>query len=81
MVYVQFFNIFNINCLPSFFRAINDAVEKLRKRHKEHIAWYGEGNERRLTGLHETAHMNEFSGGVADRGASVRIPRKVCIYT
>jgi hypothetical protein len=30
-------------------------------RHKEHIAQYGEGNERRLTGRHETADMNTFS--------------------
>ncbi|CAN0372764.1 unnamed protein product, partial [Laminaria digitata] len=34
-----------------------------------------QGNERRLTGLHETASMEKFSYGVADRGASIRIPR------
>lgn len=34
-----------------------------------------QGNERRLTGLHETADMNTFKYGVADRGASIRIPR------
>merc|ERR1712118_489950 len=38
-------------------------------------AAYGEGNERRLTGAHETAPITEFSYGVANRGASVRIPR------
>ena len=38
---------------------------------------YGEGNERRLTGEHETADMATFSGGVANRGASIRIPRQV----
>ncbi|KAJ4844128.1 Glutamine synthetase root isozyme A [Turnera subulata] len=27
---------------------------KLGLRHKEHISAYGEGNERRLTGRHET---------------------------
>ena len=31
----------------------------------------------RLTGLHETAPWNEFSYGVSDRGASVRIPWQV----
>eukprot|EP00392_Amoebophrya_sp_AT5.2_P006398 g6410.t1 len=43
---------------------------------KEHIAVYGDGNEKRLTGLHETCSINEFKYGVADRGASIRIPRE-----
>merc|ERR1711871_899972 len=38
-----------------------------------HIAAYGAGNERRLTGKHETASINEYSYGVANRGASIRI--------
>ena len=42
---------------------------------REHIEAYGEGNERRLTGKHETADMNTFSYGVANRGCSIRIPR------
>jgi len=54
---------------------IISAIEKLKAKHSEHIAAYGEGNERRLTGAHETAHITEFTYGVADRGASVRIPR------
>ncbi|OAE23439.1 hypothetical protein AXG93_961s1390 [Marchantia polymorpha subsp. ruderalis] len=57
------------------FRVIKDAIEKLEKRHKAHIAAYGEGNERRLTGKHETASMNTFSWGVANRGASIRVGR------
>lgn len=60
---------------PGGYKAIIDAIEKLGKRHAEHIAAYGEGNERRLTGRHETANMNTFSYGVANRGASIRIPR------
>merc|ERR1712225_162855 len=51
------------------------AVEKLSHKHMEHIEAYGEGNERRLTGAHETAPITKFSYGVANRGASVRIPR------
>ncbi|CAI0416279.1 unnamed protein product [Linum tenue] len=54
---------------------INAAIEKLEARHTEHIAAYGEGNERRLTGNHETASINQFTWGVANRGASVRIGR------
>jgi glutamine synthetase len=55
--------------------AIIKAVEKLGKKHKEHIEVYGEGNARRLTGHHETASIHNYSYGVANRGASCRIPR------
>ena len=41
-----------------------------------HIAAYGEGNERRLTGKHETADIHTFSWGVANRGASIRVGRE-----
>merc|ERR1719169_112242 len=49
--------------------------EAFGKVAKEHIAEYGEGNEKRLTGQHETCSINQFKYGVADRGASIRIPR------
>jgi len=42
------------------YEVIKNAISKLEKRHKEHIAAYGEGNERRLTGKHETADINTF---------------------
>ncbi|OQS01187.1 glutamine synthetase [Achlya hypogyna] len=54
---------------------IIEALEKLKLKHKVHIAAYGTGNERRLTGRHETASIDQFSYGVANRGASIRIPR------
>tara|TARA_B100000900_G_scaffold412240_1_gene433617 strand:+ start:177 stop:1184 length:1008 start_codon:yes stop_codon:yes gene_type:complete len=41
---------------------------------KEHIDVYGADNDKRLTGAHETQSINEFSYGVSDRGASIRIP-------
>ena len=37
----------------------------------------GVDNSRRLIGLHETAHIDQFFWGVAHRGASIRIPRGV----
>jgi glutamine synthetase len=40
----------------------------------EHIAVYGAENHLRLTGLHETQAIDTFSYGVADRGASIRVP-------
>ena len=51
--------------------------EKMGKRHKEHIAVYGAHNDQRLTGLHETQSIHQFSYGVSDRGASIRIPISV----
>jgi glutamine synthetase len=57
--------------------AIQAQCEKLRAKHAIHIAAYGEGNERRLTGAHETSSMDDFSWAVANRGCSIRIPRMV----
>ena len=35
---------------------------------------YGPDNHLRLTGLHETQSIDQFSWGIADRGASIRVP-------
>lgn len=51
---------------------IEAAIKKLEGRHKEHILVYGEGNELRLTGRHETGAIDQFTWGVANRGASIR---------
>ena len=51
-----------------------DICEQLREMHSEHIAVYGSDNDQRLTGLHETQHIDTFSYGVSDRSASIRIP-------
>jgi glutamine synthetase len=48
--------------------------EAFRPVADEHIKVYGAYNDQRLTGLHETQSINEFSYGVSDRGASIRIP-------
>ncbi|KAH8671197.1 glutamine synthetase [Xylariales sp. PMI_506] len=57
-------------------KAIEAAIKKLEGRHKEHIAVYGEDNDKRLTGRHETGAIDQFTYGVANRGASIRIPRE-----
>ncbi len=41
---------------------------------KRHIDAYGAFNDQRLTGKHETQSIDQFSYGVSDRGASIRIP-------
>ncbi len=52
-------------------------MKKLEESHEDSILVYGKGNEKRLTGLHETQHIDSFSWGVADRGASIRVPSDV----
>jgi glutamine synthetase len=58
-------------------KAIEEAINLLKKKHSEHIGVYGHGLEERLTGAHETCRIDEFRSGVSDRGASVRIPLHV----
>ena len=53
------------------------SLKELKEKHKEHIEVYGNGNEHRLTGEHETCPITEFRWGVSDRGASVRVPWQV----
>lgn len=66
---------------PGGLDKINEAIEKLSMCHARHIIAYdpkmGEDNKRRLTGLHETASYDRFSAGIANRGASIRIPRNI----
>ncbi|MEU5401678.1 glutamine synthetase [Streptomyces sp. NPDC005963] len=61
------------------YAAIITACESLGEGSKplDHVKNYGAGIDDRLTGLHETAPWNEYSYGVSDRGASVRIPWQV----
>ena len=59
------------------FTAIKEQIDRLAGKHAEHIEVYGEDNDMRLTGKHETASIHNFSWGVANRGSSVRVPRMV----
>jgi glutamine synthetase len=56
---------------------IEEACEKLAKRALIHVKNYGADIESRLTGAHETQRWDQFSWGVSDRGASIRIPWNV----
>ncbi|MFK7936894.1 MAG: glutamine synthetase beta-grasp domain-containing protein [Saprospiraceae bacterium] len=59
-------------------KAVYDKICKAfgasKKVIKECIDNYGAHQELRLTGLHETQAIDKFSFGIADRGASIRIP-------
>ncbi|SEG52125.1 L-glutamine synthetase [Thermomonospora echinospora] len=68
---------FSTKAMREAYAPIITAAEALGDRVKEHISVYGYGIEERLTGQHETAPWSEYSYGVADRGASVRIPWQV----
>ena len=52
-------------------------MEAFSDNHSLHISVYGKDNIKRLTGDHETQNIYNFSFGVADRGASIRIPESV----
>ena len=54
-----------------YFEKLMAAFDKYRN---EHIAVYGPDNHLRLTGLHETQSIDKFNYGVANRGASIRVP-------
>lgn len=56
---------------------IEDMMVKFEEKHKLHMVLYGEDNNKRLTGIHETSSFHEFSYGTGNRGASFRIPTQV----
>ena len=58
---------------------VERAAKALGPKHDLHIKNYGDGIERRLTGVHETASYTKFFYGVSHRGASVRIPWQVAV--
>jgi hypothetical protein len=53
-------------------KAIHEYIEKLSKRHLQHIEVYGEDNEKRLTGKHETASATTFTAGVSGECSEAR---------
>ncbi|GJS89460.1 hypothetical protein Tco_0772096 [Tanacetum coccineum] len=68
------FDLSSLRCTKSMradggYGVIKKAIGKVEKKHIQHIAPYGEVNERRLTDKHKTAN---FKWGVANRGASIR---------
>ena len=68
---------FSTKAMRESYEPVITACEALGKKADEHIVHYGFGIQDRLTGLHETAPWTDFSYGVSDRGASVRIPWQV----
>lgn len=65
---------FSTKAMRSSYDAIEAACKAIGGRVMEHVKNYGHDIESRLTGKHETAPWNQFSYGVSNRGASIRIP-------
>jgi glutamine synthetase len=55
---------------------IYEYIEKLQCKHRDLISVYGEHNECRLTGIHETSSIHKFSWGIGTRNTSIRIPNQ-----
>ncbi len=70
---------FSTNAMRDGYEAVITAAESLGAAGKPelHLSGYGVGIEDRLTGEHETQRYDQYSYGVSDRGASVRIPWQV----
>jgi glutamine synthetase len=52
-------------------------MSKFDLKHKLHISLYGDDNQKRLTGIHETSSCEKFSWACGDRSTSFRVPTSV----
>lgn len=55
-------------------KLMDKICKQFGKNIERHISVYGADNDQRLTGDHETQAIDQFSYGVSDRGASIRVP-------
>jgi glutamine synthetase len=55
---------------------ITQCMSKLEQNHEKHIMVYGNNNNIRLTGIHETSSYDKFSWGIGTRNTSIRIPNE-----
>ncbi|XP_026757789.3 glutamine synthetase 1, mitochondrial-like [Galleria mellonella] len=62
------------------YKFIEECIKKLEKNHMKHMKVYGNDeatNRMRLSGKFETAPFEKFSWGIANRKASIRLPRNI----
>lgn len=55
---------------------IYNYIENLHQCHSEINEFYGENNNLRLTGKHETSSFDSFTSGIGTRNTSIRIPNE-----
>jgi len=53
---------------------IEEMMKKFEGKHSVHLELYGQDNDKRLTGVHETSSFTKFSYGPGNRACSFRIP-------
>ncbi len=58
-------------------QAIYEYIDRLSKTVEIDVPFYGQDNNTRLTGAHETSRIDQFGFGVGTRGTSIRIPNQV----
>jgi glutamine synthetase len=68
---------FSTAAMRESYAPIERACKAIGKKLELHVTNYGHDIQSRLTGAHETAPWNQFSYGVSNRGASIRIPWQV----
>ena len=56
---------------------IYEHMLKLENKHIDHMKIYGEYNNLRMTGIHETASYDKFTYGIGSRNTSIRIGNDV----
>lgn len=59
---------------PNKIETIEVLLNKMKTTHASNMSFFGDKNDERLTGKHETSNMKEFSWSVGGRHSSVRIP-------
>ncbi len=59
------------------FDVIINSMNKFKDNHLKHMEVYGEHNDKRMTGMHETSNINDFTFGIGTRHTSIRIGNDV----
>jgi len=61
---------------PGGYTAMLESIERLGRNFLNDIPFYGDDNQHRLTGKHETSPITEFTWGVGTRHTSIRVPNE-----
>jgi glutamine synthetase len=71
------FSTYKTRDLEDGIEEIHRCIKCLSENHEELIKVYGNNNDLRLTGFHETSSYDKFTWGIGTRNTSVRIPNQV----
>jgi len=71
------FSTYITRCHDGGIEEIHRCINCLSKNPNDIMKLYGNNNELRLTGIHETSKYDKFTWGVGTRNTSIRIPNQV----